>query len=161
MQTESTVEVKKMRLTWDDVKIIRDFEGCMLDAYPDPATGGNPWTIGFGNTRRLDGSEVKKGDKITQLEADKLLMKEVEHFESGVLKLVKVELNQNELAALVSFSFNVGLGNLEKSTLLKLLNENKKLEASEQFVRWNKANGKVMNGLTKRRLAERSLFLSA
>jgi lysozyme len=135
-------------------RLIEYYEGLRLKAYPDPATGGEPWTIGIGHT-----GNVKKGDVITEAYARELLKDDLAKFEDGVTKLVKVGLNQNQFDALVSFSFNVGLQNLATSTLLQLINANQFDKAAKQFGRWNKAAGKVMKGLTKRRAAEAWLFL--
>jgi lysozyme len=139
------------------IDLIKSFEGCRLEAYPDPATGGDPWTVGYGST----GPKVVKGLKITQQQAEELLLEDLERFEKGVSNLVTVNISDNQFAALVSFSFNCGLANLKSSTLLKLVNAGKFEEAALQFERWNKAAGKVMTGLTRRRQAERDLFLRA
>ena len=144
-----------MKLNKAGIDLIKKFEGCKLTAYPDPATGGDPWTIGWGSTKG-----VKKGDVWTQKQADDALATECEEWCKGILKLVKAQLNDNQFSALVSFVHNVGLGNFGKSTMLKLINQNKLKEASEEFVKWNKAAGKVMAGLTKRRQAEKDLFIS-
>ena len=144
-----------MKLNKAGIDLIKKFEGCKLTAYPDPATGGDPWTIGWGSTKG-----VKKGDIWTQKQADDALATECEEWCKGILKLVKAQLNDNQFSALVSFVHNVGLGNFGKSTMLKLINQNKLKEASEEFVKWNKAAGKVMAGLTKRRQAEKDLFIS-
>lgn len=136
------------------IDLIKRFEGCRLKAYPDPATGGEPWTIGWGHTKG-----VKRGDTCTQEQADAWLQEEATEFSIQVLKLVKVRITQNQLDALTSFAYNVGIGALAKSTLLRLLNEGKTQEAADQFSRWNKAAGKVMAGLSTRREAERRLFL--
>ena len=133
------------------VPIIKEFEGCKLKAYLCPA---GVWTIGYGHT---DG--VKEGDEITQQEADRLLADDVHSFTAGVQRLVTSDINRNQLGALVSFSFNLGLGNLRHSTLLKLVNAGDFVGAANQFPRWNKAGGKVLAGLTRRREAERKLFL--
>jgi lysozyme len=135
-------------------RLIEYYEGLRLKAYPDPATGGEPWTIGIGHT-----GNVKKGDVITEAYARELLKDDLAKFEAGVTKLVKVGLNQNQFDALVSFAFNVGLQNLATSTLLQLINANQFDKAAKQFARWNKAAGKVMKGLTKRRAAESWMFL--
>lgn len=135
-------------------RIVKEFEGLKLVAYPDPATKGKPYTIGYGHT---DG--VFKDTHIDLLLAEKLLRLDLEECLKVVEKRVKVSLTQNELAALLSFIFNVGAGNFANSTLLRLLNENKKKEAADQFLRWDKAAGKKMAGLTRRRSAERDLFL--
>ena len=136
------------------IELIKRFEGCRLKAYPDPATGAEPWTIGWGHTKG-----VKQGDTCTQEQADAWLREEATEYSIQVLKLVKGRVTQNQLDALTSFAYNVGIGALAKSTLLRLLNEGKTQEAAEQFSRWNKAAGKVMAGLSKRREAERRLFL--
>lgn len=136
--------------------LIKQFEGLELEAYPDPGTGGEPWTIGYGHTNP---GKIKKGDKINEQEAEELLVKDIARFEEGVNHLVRQAISLNQFSALVSFSFNVGLGNLKSSTLLALVNTNKLTEAAAQFERWNKAAGKILPGLVKRRKAESLLFL--
>ena len=138
------------------MRLIKESEGCVLKAYPDPATGGEPFTIGYGST----GSHVYPGKVITQAEADRLLDEDVDLFERGVNRLVNVDLTQGQFDALVCFAFNLGLGALQQSTLLKLLNAGDYEGAAKQFQRWDKAGGKVMAGLTKRRQAESELFLA-
>lgn len=144
-----------MRISEQGLDLIKDYEGCVLTAYPDPATGGDPWTVGFGHT----GPDVHPGLKITDLEADRLLEDDCLKFERGVTELVKApRLLQHEFDALVSFAFNLGLENLKASMLLKKLNAEDYLGAANEFVKWNHANGKVMPGLTRRRQAEERLF---
>ena len=133
------------------IPLIKEFEGCKLKAYKCPA---DVWTIGYGHT---DG--VKEGDEITQQEADRLLASDVELFTTGVQRLVHSDINRNQLGALVSFSFNLGLGNLRHSTLLRMVNAGDFVGAANQFLRWNKAGGKILSGLVRRREAERQLFL--
>ena len=133
------------------IPLIKEFEGCKLKAYKCPA---DVWTIGYGHT-----SGVKEGDEITQQEADRLLADDVHSFTAGVQRLVTSDINRNQLGALVSFAYNLGLGNLRHSTLLKLVNAGDFVGAANQFSRWNKAGGKVLTGLTRRREAERQLFL--
>ena len=132
--------------------LIRKYEGCKLNAY---LCSAGVWTIGWGRTKG-----VKKGDTCSQAQADAWLNEEYDAFEAQVLKHVKVPLTANQLGALVSFSYNVGTGALASSTLLKLLNSKNYKGAAEQFSRWNKAAGKILAGLTKRRTSERALFLS-
>lgn len=135
-------------------KLIASFEGKRLKAYQDSV---GVWTIGYGTTFYPDGSKVKQGDSITEEKADFLLKWQVLEKSAGVAKLVDV--SQNKFDALVSFAYNLGLGALKKSTLLKkvLVNPNDpSIEA--EFLKWNKANGIVLNGLTKRRQAEADLF---
>lgn len=135
--------------------LIKQYEGCILKAYPDPATGGDPWTIGFGHT----GPEVKKGLVWTQAQANSALADDVCEFGNGVLKLVgNAPTTQGQFDALVSFAYNVGLGKLKTSTLLRLHKSGDHAGAKAQFARWNKAAGKVMAGLTKRRAAEAGLY---
>lgn len=135
------------------IDLIKHFEGCKLKAYPDPATGGVPWTIGYGHTRN-----VKKGDIITQQQAEELLKQDLTFFENIVEVNVPIKLSDNEFAALVSFVYNVGPNNFLKSTLLKLLKAGDLKGAAKEFPKWNKAAGKVMKGLTARRMAEQHLF---
>jgi lysozyme len=139
------------------LELIKQFEGLELEAYPDPGTGGEPWTIGYGHTNP---GKIKKGDKLkTEQEAEELLVKDIARFEDGVNQLVRQPISLNQFSALVSFSFNVGLGNLKSSTLLALVNTNKFPEAALQFERWNKAAGRILPGLVRRRKAEAALFL--
>lgn len=136
------------------IPLIQRFESCRLTAYPDPATKADPWTCGWGST----GSDIHKGTVWTQDQADNRLLLDVARFERGVKQLVTVPLTDNQLGALISFAYNVGIGALARSTLLKLLNAGAYEAASDQFARWNRAAGKVMAGLTRRRAAEKALF---
>lgn len=142
-----------MKISQKGLNLIKSFEGLELKAYKDSV---RVVTIGYGST----GAHVSMDQTITAQQAEDLLRKDVSRFEEGVTKLVKVPLNQNQFDALVSFSFNLGLGNLGSSTLLKKLNASDYQGAALEFERWNKAGGKILNGLTKRRLAEKELFLS-
>ena len=135
--------------------LIKNFEGCELEAYPDPATGGEPITIGYGHT-----GGVKLGEVITQEQADEYLISDVKRFADAVNQMVTVPITQSEFDALCSFAFNLGIGNLRNSTLLRKLNSGNKDSAANQFLVWNMAGGRVMAGLTRRREAERTLFLS-
>ena len=145
-----------------DLTLIKKFEGCRLKAYPDPGSGGKPFTIGWGSTRYENGSPILPGDIISQDRADKMLMHEVNAFELGVLQAVTSQIGYNQLSALVTFAYNVGLGNFRKSTLLKLVNQNPNEPAiKNEFQRWNRAAGKVMRGLTIRRAAEADLYFTA
>lgn len=142
-----------MKASEKALKIIKEFEGCRLTAYKCPA---NILTIGYGHT----GEDVVPGLSINQEYADLLLVKDVDVFEKGVTEILKVPVTQNQFDALVSFAFNLGLGALRKSTLMLLINKNRKDEAALEFVKWNKAAGKELPGLTKRRKAEQDLFLT-
>lgn len=130
--------------------LIKSCEGLKLTAYQDIV---GVWTIGYGCTQGVHGGMV-----ITQQEAEAMLMKELSTFEQGVARYVQVALNDNQFAALVSFSYNLGLGSLQKSTLLRLLNSGDYAGAANEFPKWNKAGGKPVQGLTTRRLAEQTLF---
>lgn len=143
-----------MKTSPEGIAAIKRREGVRLVAYPDPATGGAPWTIGVGHT----GQDVYPGLRISNEESDALLAKDLARFEAGIERLVTVPLTQNQFDALVSFSFNVGLGNFGTSTLLKRLNAKDYAGAADQFLRWNRAGGKEMAGLTTRRQDERKQF---
>lgn len=134
------------------LNLIKSFEGCKLTAYLCPA---NVWTIGWGRT-----TGVKRGQTISQAQADSWLEEGYDAFERKVLASVKVPLTDNQLGALVSFAYNVGIGALKSSTLLRLLNAGDYRAASMQFARWNKAGGRVLRGLTRRRAAEAALFIT-
>jgi lysozyme len=137
-------------------ELIREFEGLRLEAYPDPASGGEPWTIGYGHTKG-----VRKGQKIDLQDAEAMLIDDMSDADDCIGDWVDIELTDNERAALISFIFNLGCGAFRGSTLLKMLNADGDRNAiAAQFLRWNKAGGKVMNGLTRRREAERKLFLA-
>jgi len=150
---------RAMKLSKRGEALIKSFESCRLRAYLD---GGGVWTIGFGHT-----NGVKQGDTCTQEEADALFDAEIVIYEDGVNSLVKAPINQNEFDALVSFAYNVGLDidtddvaeGLGDSTLLKKLNKWDYAGAAAEFPKWNKDNGIVVNGLTRRRKAEQALFL--
>jgi len=134
------------------IKLITAFEGCELKSYQDTV---DVWTIGYGHTK-----DVHPGMTITQAQAEQLLQEDLEEFESAVEDAVSIDLNPNQFAALVSFCFNLGAGSLFASTLLRILNDGDIHAAANEFPRWNKAGKQVLLGLTRRRLAERALFLS-
>jgi lysozyme len=132
--------------------LIQEFEGCKLEAYRCPA---NILTIGIGHTR-----DVKEGDTITEAQALDLLREDVKWVENAINDHVKVKINQNQFDALSAFIFNVGAGAFSLSTLLRKLNAGDYEGAANEFSRWNKANGKELPGLTRRRTAEKALFLA-
>lgn len=134
--------------------LVEKSEGDVLKAYPDPATGGAPWTIGYGHT----GPEVHPGMRITQQEADAYLEQDLCRVGQQISKVVHVELSQDEFDALVCFVYNIGIGNFMNSTMLRLLNMGKFDEASNEFEKWTKGAGKVMPGLVARRHNEKDLF---
>ncbi len=143
-----------MRLSESGFALLKKFEGCRLRAYRDVA---NVLTIGYGHT----GPDVTENLVITQEAAEELLRKDVRTFETGVTSLVYVSINQNEFDAFVSFAFNVGLHAFASSTLLKLFNaRTSKTVTASEFSKWCKADGKVVEGLKRRREAEKTLFLT-
>ncbi|WP_416187225.1 lysozyme [Hafnia paralvei] len=146
-----------MQISGNGINLIKQFEGCRLTAYQDSV---GVWTIGYGWTQPVDGKPVGKGISITQQKADDLLKQGVVQYEAGVHGLVTVQLNQNQYDALVDFAYNLGVNALKGSTLLKKLNAGDYAGAANEFTKWNKAGGKELAGLTRRREAEKSLFLS-
>lgn len=140
-----------MRTSQRGLSLIKSFEGLRLQAYQDSV---GVWTVGYGTTRG-----VSAGMSITKEQAERMLLNDVQRFEPELGKLVKVALNQNQWDALMSFVYNLGAANLASSTLLKLLNRGDYQGAADQFSRWVNAGGKRLEGLVKRRAAERALFL--
>jgi len=147
-----------MKLDEKGYDFIRKHEGLRLEAYLCPAKIP---TIGYGNTFYEDGKKVKLGDKISKERAIELFKFTADRFASKVLNITKVNLTQNQFNALVSFAYNVGLGAYLSSTLLKkvLYNPSSK-DVDIQFKKWNKANGKELAGLTRRRAEESKLYYS-
>jgi lysozyme len=148
-----------MKLSDKGYELIKRFEGYSDRPYKCPAGIS---TIGYGNTYYPNGTKVKITDKqITKEYANKILAHTADEFAEDVLKLVKSKINVNQLNALTSFAYNVGVANLQKSTLLKLVNINPNDgNIAKEFLKWNKAAGKVLNGLTNRRIAESALYFT-
>lgn len=146
------------RVPKTSIDLIKSFEGLYLKPYLDPI--GIP-TIGYGTIQYPDNKKVTMKDRaVTEDEATSYLEYEVSKKANEIDKMLKVKVNENERAALICFAYNVGTGALQKSTLLKLLNSNAdRIAVADQFLKWNKAGGKELPGLTRRRQAERSLFL--
>jgi lysozyme len=137
-------------------ELVKEFEGCKLKAYKCPA---GIWTIGYGNTQYENGKAVKEGDIITLKRAEQLLEIILIKFIQQVGELVKSNINQNQKDALTDFAYNCGVGNLKTSTLLKKVNDDPKDKTIRaEFEKWTRANGKVLNGLVKRRNAEANLY---
>ena len=141
-----------MKISDAGIQLIREFEGCRLNAYFDAV--GIP-TIGYGST---DG--VTMGDSITQAEAEALLLEDLEPFERCVSDCVKVPIDQNAFDALVSFAYNLGGDALRHSTLLKYLNAGDHPAAAKEFHKWIHAGSNILPGLVARRRAEADLFMS-
>jgi len=144
--------------------LIQQFEGCAkkradgsFEAYPDPGTGGDPWTIGWGST----GADIKKGVVWTQAQCDDRFSQHLGEFGRNVAKAIgTAPTTQHQFDAMVSFAYNVGVGNLQSSTLLKKHKAGDYAGAAAEFAKWNKAAGKVLPGLVKRRAAEAALYAS-
>ena len=134
----------------EGLALIKKFEGCELKAYQCSA---GVWTIGYGHTK-----DVVEGMEITQEQAEQMLVDELHEYESYINKYVTVALSQNQFDALVSWVYNLGPANLKASTMLKVLNSGKYEDVPSQMKRWNKAGGKVLEGLIRRREAEACLF---
>ncbi|WP_369521228.1 lysozyme [Escherichia coli] len=146
-----------MQTSEKGIALIKQFEGCKLTAYQDSV---GVWTIGYGWTKPVDGKPIRAGMTIKQETAERLLKTGLVSYENDVSRLVKVDLTQGQFDALVSFTYNLGARSLSTSTLLRKLNAEDYAGAADEFLLWNKAGGKVLNGLTRRREAERALFLS-
>jgi len=160
MKTEST-ELKAsgravglIKLSESLAKVRKDG---LVEAYPDPAHGWKVPTIGWGTT----GPDVAKGTVWPVSTCENRLLKHVEMVADQVREaLGGAKTNQSQFDAFVDFTYNLGIGNFKSSTLLKLHKAGKFKEAADQFVRWNKAGGKVLKGLTTRREAERLMYVS-
>lgn len=136
------------------VALVKRFEGCRLTAYKCPA---GVWTIGWGAT----GTGIREGVTWTQAQADDRLAVDLERFMTGVVRAIdarSAKPTPNELGALTSLAYNIGLAAFQASTLLRLYNAGNKSGAAQQFARWNKAGGRVLRGLVTRRDAERKVF---
>lgn len=169
------------RISPDGIALLKAHESFEPEAYPDPGSPlgqacarlnlpmrkyrivldwesrpGDPWTIGYGHT-----GDVDPGDRCTQEQAEAWLAADLHRAETAVAVHVQVPLTTFQRDALISFTYNVGVGAFRTSTLLKLLNMGDYAGAAEQFPRWNKAQGRALNGLTARRADERDLFLTA
>ncbi len=141
-----------MHISAEGLSLIKKFEGCELKAYRCAA---NVLTIGYGTIKN-----VTEGMEITQEEAETLLQEEMHEYEGYINDMVKVPLEQHQFDAMVSWVFNLGSGNLSSSTLLKKLNNSEYDEVPAQIRRWNKAGGKVLDGLIRRREAEALMFMN-
>lgn len=141
-----------MRTGRAGINLIKSFESLRLEAYRCPA---GIWTIGYGHT-----AGVRRGDRIDEQKAEQLLAEDLRRFEAIVNRECP-NVNQNQFDALVSFTFNVGTGNFQKSTLLKCVKANpQNVNIRYEFSKWKKANGTVLAGLIRRRKAEADLYFS-
>ncbi|MGL5061432.1 MAG: lysozyme [Microcoleus sp.] len=139
-----------MKTSQRGINLIKEFEGCELESY---LCSANVPTIGYGHT-----ASVKVGDRITQDKAEQLLREDLAEFEAAVNGMVEVPITQCQFDALVAFAFNVGISGLGSSTALNRLNQGKHAAAADALLWWNKVDGVVVDGLTRRRQAERRLF---
>lgn len=135
------------------IELIKTFEGFSAVPYLCPA---KVWTIGYGTTNGI----TSQTPPVSEQEATELLRRDLVKFERSVRKLITFEINQNQFDALVSFIYNLGGGALQRSTLRSKLNRGDIYSASDEFLKWTRAGGRILKGLVKRRLAERELFLS-
>ena len=143
------------------IDLIKEFEGLRLTAYPDPGTGGAPWTIGWGATTDETGRTIRPGKVWTRDRADKRLEAHVAQFAAEVTRALDgAPTTQAQFDAMVSFAFNLGTPNFAGSTLLRKHKAGDYTGAANEFARWNKAGGRVMPGLTRRRAAEAALYRS-
>lgn len=138
-----------MKVSKDCIDLVKHFEGFVAKAYKCPA---GVWTIGYGHTLNVHPTDV-----ITEGQASVMLQEELDEFAEKVSKLVK-KATQSQFDAMVSFAYNVGVAALASSTLLKKHNAGDYAEAQKQFLRWDKAAGKTLAGLTKRRVHEAALY---
>ena len=139
-----------MNTSAEGIALIKKFEGCELEAYQCSA---GVWTIGYGHTK-----DVEEGDTISKDQAEEMLVEELHEYENYINEYVNVALSQNQFDALVSWVYNLGPANLKASTMLKVLNDGKYEDVPYQMKRWNKAGGKVLDGLVRRREAEALLY---
>jgi len=140
----------KVKISQDGLKLIKKFEGCELKSYQDSV---GVWTIGYGHTKG-----VEEGQEISQDEAEEMLASELDEYEGYINDMVECDLEQHQFDALVAWVYNLGPTNLRSSTMLKRLNANDLEDVPNQIKRWDKAGGKVLAGLVRRREAEALMF---
>jgi lysozyme len=143
------------------LNLLKRFEGFRAYPYPDPVSGCEPWTIGYGSTRDLQGRLVTADTPpITEIQASQLARLDMVTAFNAVASEIKAPLTAHERAAVEDFIYNVGAGNFRDSTLLRLINQNQLALAAKQFEQWDHADGRVISGLLRRRLAEEQVFLT-
>jgi GH24 family phage-related lysozyme (muramidase) len=145
--------------------LIKEFEGCVLHAYPDPGTGGAPWTIGYGNTRFPNGAAVRQGDKISAVEADQMLRLEVDRIASQLGRAIPhwTEMNANQKSALISFAYNVGdgfYGNGGFGTITRALRDRRWKDVPDSLMLYRNPGSSVEAGLRRRRVEEGKLWIA-
>ncbi|MGJ0639424.1 lysozyme [Xenorhabdus bovienii] len=144
-----------MEISENGINKIKSYEGLRLHAYPDPATGAEPWTIGYGHTKGVKPEQI-----ITEQQAETFLHEDLIPIYAEIQRIVKVPLTQGQFDALCSFIFNLGIGNFIHSTLLKKLNLADYQGAAEEFLKWDRADGRVLADLRVRRASEQKMFMS-
>lgn len=151
-----------MNVNWEECyKIWQEFEGLKLNAYVDPATGGEPITIGYGHTGSLSGSKVRMGQTITKEQAVEFMKADLLQVWKNLQPLIKVELTPNQWAALISFAGNVKWKSVKSSSVIKYINAGRLAEVPGRMALYRLGDGKVMNGLVRRRAAEGALWMKA
>jgi len=146
-----------MKMNERSLVLIRRFEGFRAKAYRDAA---GVWTIGYGHTSRAGPPKVSPGMRITKKQAEDILCADLEKFAAGVMPLVNHPLNANQCGALVSFAYNVGLGNFQRSSVLRAVNEGRLSDVPDRLMRWTRAGGRRLRGLARRRRSEGRLFMT-
>lgn len=146
-----------MRLTDDGIALVKRFEGFRQEAYRDPA---GVWTIGYGHTGRAAPPPVEPGMTVTPEEGEAILRADLDHFVARAGPLIERPVTANQFSALISFAFNVGVGNFKRSSVLLAVNEGRLDEVPGRLALWNKAGGRVLKGLVRRRMAEGELFMT-
>lgn len=145
-----------MRTNKAGLDLIKEFEGWRAKAYKCPA---GVWTIGYGHTSMAGAPAVKPGMVITREEGEQILRRDLKIYEDGVKTAIRVPLNSNQFSACVSLCYNIGVGGFRKSSVARFCNQSQWQKAADAFALWNKAGGRVLPGLTRRRAAEASLFM--
>lgn len=149
-----------MKTSPDGIDLIKRFEGCRLTAYADPATHGEPYTIGYGTTSSAGVGKISKGMSITQAQAESMLIRSLEAYEQAVMRALTRPPTQHQFDAMVSLAYNIGPGAFAGSSVAGRFNKGDVPGAADAFLMWNKAGGRVMQGLVNRRADERRLFLT-
>ena len=147
-----------MRMTEEGLALIKRFEGFRAEAYRCPA---GVWTVGYGHTSAAGSPPVKRGMTVTRAEAEDILRRDVDAFARDVLESLTAALNDRQFSALVSFAYNVGITNFRKSSVLACVNGGALASVPQRLALWNKAKGRVLPGLVKRRAAEAEMFAGA
>ncbi|MEM7425177.1 MAG: lysozyme [Pseudomonadota bacterium] len=147
-----------MRLNAAGLKLIKSFEGWRGTAYRDPV---GVWTIGYGHTSRAGPPEVYPGLKISRMQGQEILLRDLDQFAREIRPHIRVRLNDNQYSALLSFAYNVGATNFKRSSVLRFVNARRFSDVPARLMLWNRAGGRVLRGLTRRRAAEGALFVDA